>query len=930
MKIGKGKNFKLKTPTCKALKRLNNLNESDSIAQHLPKDVTIELLPASNYAWLRVQSVAHNPVLRVKCTPQKRLITLIQFLEQRWNKLVRRTYLSELHTGRLLTDADAELEQTNKSDDEKKLRLRPHPALTKNMTSVRLLRHQTPSTHSQTDLSLNAYLSKANSWPENKKKRNLHHLSAQGCSKKVNRDEQVSGKLPIESKTDAPTTVHSELSPDSTDKSNISPIIETVRSLNVLNNIVSSSCEDPARSESPDYLNECSVGEAQLASRAKQREEAPVPPPNVTIGEWLSGNTKRDSATQEELDKKRRTAEAVKSVISIEEELCRTIDVNVVRSGWTVDQTDELTIGELCLLFKSKGKLVLQYDWDFVTPIPTKSVLSRLISAASIALDHFNKEHEEVQPLLNSPVKNGRQPSMNANARKNKRFRTLDLTPAVGLSDDLKAPSTPVGLPDETDKELPDPKSDTQRTERFVIPSSPAPRPSTAKQQPKNRIVNEALLQEAKDQLNGKFTTRRLSRKPTIVKPQQYHLSLNANQILGTNLRQLLAGKGISNQTYVSASTDSPALISMIAAAANGQSSQSNNLFIRQNQSSNKTANHKLAPKHHSPSSSSVTAAVATQEHSLTVLNSADQEINLRSESATIEPQYSSEVDNLITPPITEREEEMADRLIDFGRTECDSGVKQNAATIHLDSETAQNNDLQPKPPSPQSLSCLLDMSLGESGGLFNDSTDKFFFSSLMQSSSSTTKNTPLSTPTKAQIEQQQDSASTVGAIITPFQMHFNRLNAQIESEVQTFDSVNQPHPSSATTSKSSIGQMMHLEASSLTGSSSAWLHNVNSDLSLNNLFDCNIDPSSSGKHHTSNKSISQFTMMEPANQSVEVKLKNICQKLLNSLTQFIYFLFTDRLQLQSNESMSISNLINDSSIDLMSKFVDLTDKLAD
>lgn len=875
MKIGKGKNFKLKTPTCKALKRLHNLNDSDSIAQHLPKDVTIELLPASNYAWLRVQSVAHNPTLRVKCTPQKRLATLIEFLEQLWNVTARRNHLCELHTGRSLdlTKQQSNMRATPGKED-RRLRLRPHPALTKNMTSVRLLRHQTHQTHSQSDISLNAYLSKANSWPENKKKRNLHNLSSHGCSKKANREESSVKKNDTnaneQSKPGPTIAAQSELSPDSTEKSNISPIIETVRSLNALNNMVSSSCEDPMRSESPEFTNERSSDEESLRNtRMKPSEEDAIPPPGVTIGEWLSGNVKTDTLLNQEPDKSTESNYGyiksplnTKSAFNNEEELCRTIDMNVLRNGWTIEQTDELTIGELCLIFKSKGTLILQYDWDFVQSMPVKSVLSRLISAATIALNHFHKEHEEFAPVnpISSPVKHSRLPSLNTNSRKTKRFRSLDMSVNVA-ADEIKQSCSSTGpsvvrvedLADK-DKELSDTRTDkdSHKAERFVIPNSPAPRPPTAKQPPKNRIVDEALLQEAKDQLNGKFTTRRLSRKPTIVKPQQYHLSLNANQILGTNLRQLLAGKGISNQTYVSASTDSPSIISMIAAAAatSQSSSSSNNMFIRQNPTSNKQLSSAKSQPSKCTTAISVPEPINIQPATIEISNPVANSI---STVTTIQPCGSNDEQNRLLKSNKTNNKVIADEL-PIGPVK--SNVDASIATS-IDSTVEKSSDLYPRPPSPPSLSCLLDMSLGDSGALFNDSTDKFFFSSLMQSSSSSFKSGSLSTPTKTQIEQQeQDCQQTIPAAITPFQMHFQRLNEPTvpPTEVGSFDSVNQ-------STKSSINQMLNLDSNSLTGSSSAWLYNSNADLSLNNLFDCSLD------HHSSAPSCSVTT-----NQSNEVK----------------------------------------------------------
>ncbi|KAI8490793.1 chromatin binding [Branchiostoma belcheri] len=58
----KGKNVRIKTPVCRALKRLNNIDDDeDKRPEKLPPRVQLELQPHSNQAWAVIQGLAQNP-----------------------------------------------------------------------------------------------------------------------------------------------------------------------------------------------------------------------------------------------------------------------------------------------------------------------------------------------------------------------------------------------------------------------------------------------------------------------------------------------------------------------------------------------------------------------------------------------------------------------------------------------------------------------------------------------------------------------------------------------------------------------------------------------------------------------------------------------------------------------------------------------------
>ncbi|XP_049290822.1 protein cramped [Anopheles funestus] len=79
----KGKNIRIKTPSCRALRKLNQLEEWQEEIK-LPPKVDVLLKPSTTEAWGRVQSLAQNPRVRITVTIQKRLSALLQLFQQRW------------------------------------------------------------------------------------------------------------------------------------------------------------------------------------------------------------------------------------------------------------------------------------------------------------------------------------------------------------------------------------------------------------------------------------------------------------------------------------------------------------------------------------------------------------------------------------------------------------------------------------------------------------------------------------------------------------------------------------------------------------------------------------------------------------------------------------------------------------------------------
>ncbi|XP_011476622.1 protein cramped-like isoform X1 [Oryzias latipes] len=84
----KGRNLRIKAPMCRALKKLCDpdgvSDEEDQKPVRLPLKVAVELQPRSNYSWARVQTLAHNPRLRMVVELHRKVSSLIEYLKQKW------------------------------------------------------------------------------------------------------------------------------------------------------------------------------------------------------------------------------------------------------------------------------------------------------------------------------------------------------------------------------------------------------------------------------------------------------------------------------------------------------------------------------------------------------------------------------------------------------------------------------------------------------------------------------------------------------------------------------------------------------------------------------------------------------------------------------------------------------------------------------
>ncbi|XP_067640348.1 protein cramped [Eurosta solidaginis] len=91
----KGKNLRIKTPSCKTLRRLNQLDDSLEDIR-LPSKIEVIVSPATMEAFGRVQMVAQNPRVRTTVPLHKKLVNFIKTFQLKWRSAEQKLAEEEL------------------------------------------------------------------------------------------------------------------------------------------------------------------------------------------------------------------------------------------------------------------------------------------------------------------------------------------------------------------------------------------------------------------------------------------------------------------------------------------------------------------------------------------------------------------------------------------------------------------------------------------------------------------------------------------------------------------------------------------------------------------------------------------------------------------------------------------------------------------
>ncbi|XP_024128084.1 protein cramped-like isoform X1 [Oryzias melastigma] len=344
----KGRNLRIKAPMCRALKKLCDpdgvSDEEDQKPVRLPLKVAVELQPRSNYSWARVQTLAHNPRLRMVVELHRKVSSLIEYLKQKWAYQDQRI-LNSLKEREALEGSQSSAVSPNKGPQEE---LCLFPSENSTLTTLPGVARVV---HSKASCTVH--------WLETGKNRpnakelpaaqilGIHTAAPRGSSKSGRGSTNAGGPSTADSRrTEAPNT---DQSPDSTGKVD-------EKKLQQMGVFPEEGTGSPETTElngglSANKSTEGSCGVAEISNDPCKEE------PNATTSSPEAAQTlpAKPAAGGSEEAASQSSAPPTKE---------RTVE-QIREEGWSARDTD-VTLAELYLMFGKPGKLQLEYEWQHV------------------------------------------------------------------------------------------------------------------------------------------------------------------------------------------------------------------------------------------------------------------------------------------------------------------------------------------------------------------------------------------------------------------------------------------------------------------------------------------------------------------------------------------------------------------------------------
>ncbi|KAL1509346.1 hypothetical protein ABEB36_004101 [Hypothenemus hampei] len=330
----KGKNVRIKTPMCRALVKLNQLDHEYEEVK-LPNRVMIDLRPKDMSSYVKIQCLAQNPRLRTMLPIQKRLSALIQCLNKRWKSVDALNYEKAVESNNPMTEDCVPPKQ--EINDKTALLIPPLRLSPPADSKIELPSININEYFSRQTICLTAY--------ENRLGFDTYSEIKKAISKKkkckpevepVCKVEIVPDSIKVEQsnteEVEAPTTYETESEAQLANY--VHEAVNTILSLSTLERQKSETNEIEEIQPKPERLK-------------------PEPP----------------SITDEDLD-----------------------NIEKIRKGWTEMTSESLTIGEIYLMYGSDAKLILEYSWDVQDK---EADTEKPKSAAANFLEIWNENYSE-------------------------------------------------------------------------------------------------------------------------------------------------------------------------------------------------------------------------------------------------------------------------------------------------------------------------------------------------------------------------------------------------------------------------------------------------------------------------------------------------------------------------------------------------------
>ncbi|XP_037507253.1 protein cramped-like [Rhipicephalus sanguineus] len=439
----RGKRIRIKTPVCRALKKINNVDTKDEPPK-LPADVWVEFRPRTNAAWVQVQSLAQNPRVRTKTSLQRRLSNVLEHLQARWKPLRLRQKEQAVAS---LAGTDCKLLASMEPEVAQELRVWPSTPISPVSISAMA---------SSLDVSFQCHRKKAATLADGlksrpakptKQSRGIKAAASQAAASSTATANAAQDSTMDTAVVTDPAQQNSSSSGGETPSQGSSvpssppppagqveenPEDEAAKSLTLLRSMLE---PDPPATTTSTVQGTQRSATPNAASSPPPVPMTPAPMPaaiesvesiladgsavagGLTLGQLLGkaaeearqgGEEEEDEAAEEAKRKKKREEEEQeekKSQQELEEEAKRKEEEENARErstkGWTAQEAGLMTIGELYLMMGCPSKIILHYDFCAVEQkvdrkskisLECTTMLKKLLSLATVMFAEKSKQ----------------------------------------------------------------------------------------------------------------------------------------------------------------------------------------------------------------------------------------------------------------------------------------------------------------------------------------------------------------------------------------------------------------------------------------------------------------------------------------------------------------------------------------------------------
>ncbi|XP_064608359.1 protein cramped-like isoform X2 [Liolophura sinensis] len=364
----KGKNHRVRTPVCNALKKLNRVEEPKADnSPKVPAKVSLEVVARTNCAWSQVQELAQNPRLRISLKASHRLAAVIAFLEKKW-KPQRLRIKESLDTP----------EATNKQ-----LRLFPHKDCHIHPVSLKTAQVQV-----RPELHFDSYKENVLGLVGPKTVQKEVELDGMGVKNENSQSGAEGGAVT------SPET--KKIVPNSTVLQSPGIILEDENAMFPDDFVLSCTSDTGASS---------SCKNETLASALNGAENKVPFKSVISVNNVFSASQKVLTHNENATDILSGTSKEGETTDGLPEVLDKVDYEDRIRKGWSLGDCESLTLAELYLMFGEGGKLKVEYDWCEIKPASVlalqqlTNLLRRLVHLATTEFTDFSKLKQESKPI---------------------------------------------------------------------------------------------------------------------------------------------------------------------------------------------------------------------------------------------------------------------------------------------------------------------------------------------------------------------------------------------------------------------------------------------------------------------------------------------------------------------------------------------------